>query len=558
MDAVLIFSVLLGGSVWVARRLYKAQQVAKAECKALDDTLGERNQELVRLANEYRQLQQRFEQLAESHRAELKSASIERAALDARVQALSRYQGIVDADSMAKTIVAEASEILSKAEADARQAVAEATREARARVEKAEQRLAVAGEEADKIISLAKVRAEEIAGDAYVAMTRAKDYETAAKAMKNIINGYGDQYIIPSYHLLDGLAEDFGHVEAGQRLKAARETTRSMVKNGLAAACDYVEPARRDVAVRFVVDAFNGKVDSILSRSKADNYGKLEQEIRDAFALVNHNGAAFRNARITDGYLNARFDELKWAATTGLLRDQERDEQRRLREQIREEEKARREFERAIKDAAKEEEMLRKALAKAEQQIARASEEQRAEFEAKLLELQEKLQTAEDKNQRALSMAQQTRSGHVYVISNLGSFGEKVFKIGMTRRLDPSDRIRELGDASVPFAFDVHAMIFSEDAPGLEKRLHRHFLRQQVNKVNPRKEFFRVGLESIRSELDALGIQAHWTMAAEAHEYRESLRIEQQIEDDPGIAAEWARHQMDYEVDEDTEVEEVA
>ncbi len=141
---------------------------------------------------------------------------------------------------------------------------------------------------------------------------------------------------------------------------------------------------------------------------------------------------------------------------------------------------------------------------KVEAQVAAASEAQRAEFEAKLAALQEQLRQAEEKNQRALSMAQQTRTGHVYVISNIGSLGEDVFKIGMTRRLEPADSIRELGDASVPFEFDVHAMIFSEDAPGLEKQLHRHFLRQQVNKVNPRKEFFRLVITDIKQELEVL------------------------------------------------------
>ncbi|MCY1274884.1 hypothetical protein D9M70_235140 [compost metagenome] len=146
----------------------------------------------------------------------------------------------------------------------------------------------------------------------------------------------------------------------------------------------------------------------------------------------------------------------------------------------------------------------------------------------------------------------------MYVISNIGSFGEEVFKIGMTRRLEPQDRIRELGDASVPFEFDVHAMIFSDDAPGLEKSLHRHFLRQQVNKVNPRKEFFRLGLEDIRQELDTLGVETHWTMTARAHEYRESLRIEQQILEKPEVEREWTRYQLEVEAADEEESEAIS
>ena len=145
--------------------------------------------------------------------------------------------------------------------------------------------------------------------------------------------------------------------------------------------------------------------------------------------------------------------------------------------------------------------------------------------QAQLAALQEKLTEAEARSQRALSMAQQTRSGHVYVISNVGSFGEDVFKIGMTRRLEPLDRVRELGDASVPFAFDVHAMIYSEDAPALENALHRKFNELRLNKVNPRKEFFRVNLGDIRAATQEMGLTAQFTMLAQAQEYRESLAM---------------------------------
>jgi hypothetical protein len=473
-----------------------------------------------------------------------------------RIATLSKYQGIIDAEAVAEDIRAEAQQLLDEANREAADIKRAANQHAKVKAEQADQRVATAIEESKTIMSAAQQRAEQIAGDAYAAMNRAEEFADTARAMKNIIEGYGDAYIVPTYSLLDDLADEFGFAEAGKNLKTARETSRSMVKQGRAATCDYAETNRRETAIRFVTDAFNGKVDTILSRSKADNHGKLAQEIRDAFALVNHNGTAFRNARITDEYLDARINELHWAAIAHALREEEREKQRQLREQMREEEKARREYERAIKDAAKEEDTLRKAMEKAQQQVAAASDAQRAEFEARLFDLQSKLQAAEEKNQRALSMAQQTRAGHVYVISNIGSFGEEVFKIGMTRRLEPNDRVRELGDASVPFEFDVHAMIYSEDAPGLEKTLHRHFLRQQVNKVNSRKEFFRLQLANIREELESLGVETHWTMTAAAREYRESLRIEQQILENPAIAAEWTQHQLEEVENEEVELEE--
>jgi hypothetical protein len=195
-----------------------------------------------------------------------------------------------------------------------------------------------------------------------------------------------------------------------------------------------------------------------------------------------------------------------------------------------------------------EEDMLRKAMEKAQQQVQQATAEQRAMYEQKLQDLTGKLKEAEERNQRAISMAQQTRRGHVYIISNVGSFGDHVYKIGLTRRLEPQDRVDELGDSSVPFEFDVHAMIFSEDAPALESQLHKHFVMMQMNKVNHRKEFFRVDLKHIREEIEQLGIAPKWTMTAAAAEYRDTQAIEKRIKDNPAMRDAWVKRQLQMEL----------
>lgn len=396
--------------------------------------------------------------------------------------------------------------------------------------EKAQELVDQGQSEADKTIESAKSRAQEIAGSALEAKEKADSYAAAIKAMKNTIEGYQDDYIIPNHTVLDDLADEYSHKEAGEQLKLARKRVKDMVKDSRAADCDYAEANRRAYAIHFAVDAFNGKVDTALAKVKHDNYGKIKQAIIDAYALVNHNGQPFRNARIEQEYLDARLEELKWAVATHELRQQELAEQKELREQIREEEKARREMEKAIKDAEKEERMLQKALEKARKELAGATEEQKLQYEAQLAELESKLSEAEAKGQRALSMAQQTKRGHVYVISNIGSFGEEVFKVGMTRRLEPMDRVKELGDASVPFSFDVHAMIYSDDAPALEKSLHRVFDDKSVNKVNPRKEFFKLPLSEIKQAVEQENVDdVHWTLKAEAAEYRESMSINRSI-----------------------------
>jgi hypothetical protein len=170
-------------------------------------------------------------------------------------------------------------------------------------------------------------------------------------------------------------------------------------------------------------------------------------------------------------------------------------------------------------------------MAEARKLYETASEADREKYEQRFQELEKQKEEAirqkieaEENNKRALSLAQQTKQGNIYVISNIGSFGEGVYKIGMTRRYEPMDRVKELGDASVPFTFDVHALVQCDDAPKLEKELHHAFHNKRVNQVNNRKEFFRVNLSDIRKILESKhNKHVTWTMKSEAAEYRETL-----------------------------------
>lgn len=208
-----------------------------------------------------------------------------------------------------------------------------------------------------------------------------------------------------------------------------------------------------------------------------------------------------------------------------LKKQKEKEEQRAAQEALREEERARREYERAEQEALKEEQMYQKALEKARKEAEDATGEAQQKLLEKIKQLESNLLEALSKKERALSMAQQTKRGHVYVISNIGSFGEDVYKIGMTRRLEPEERVKELGDASVPFSFDIHAMIFSEDAPKLETALHNKFDAHKVNMVNPRKEFFNVTLDEIKEVVKKNDIKAEFIDIPEAEEYRETKAI---------------------------------
>ncbi|MEO1080162.1 MAG: GIY-YIG nuclease family protein [Pseudomonadota bacterium] len=203
-----------------------------------------------------------------------------------------------------------------------------------------------------------------------------------------------------------------------------------------------------------------------------------------------------------------------------------KERQQELRAQEREEAKARREAQKAEAEALKVEEIKRQAITELEARMAAESEEERAAFTGELESLRAELALAHEQAERARSRAQDTKQGHVYVISNIGSFGSEVLKIGMTRRLDPIDRVRELGDASVPFRFDVHALIESDDAPALESELHRMFDDRRINKVNRRKEYFRVSIEEIEKKLREEGVEALVVPVASADEYYETLRME--------------------------------
>ncbi len=543
-----------------------------AEIKRLKKSLKEEKSNSERLKNDIVNLQKEIKKNSVEVETLKNNITKLREEKD-RLKYLEKFQPISDIEKEVKRLLDEANqksqELISKAEKESSEKRAEAIEilkiankrkldiakraetslnEAKQKTDEINQQavkiIEDAGVQAKIIIEKAEEQAQKIAGDAYEALKKSESLEKTIKALENKVKGYGDEYIVPTYSLLDELADDFGHREAGQNLQQARERSRLMIKNHLAAKCEYVEDNRRESAINFVIDAFNGKVDTILSSVRHDNFGKLKQKIEDAYYLVNNLGSAFRSAIITEQYRDARIDELKWAVITVELKNAEREEQKRIKEQIREEERAKKEFERALKNAEKEEMLLKKAMEKAKKQIESATEQQRLKYEKQLEELTEKLKVAEEKGQRAMSMAQKTKSGHVYIISNIGSFGENVYKIGMTRRLEPTDRVKELGDASVPFPFDIHAMIYSEDAPALENELHKNFVYGQVNKVNSRKEFFRVNLTEIKDKIKELNLAVKWTMLAEATEYRETLAIEKKIQLNKSIKDDWLQRQI--------------
>lgn len=276
--------------------------------------------------------------------------------------------------------------------------------------------------------------------------------------------------------------------------------------------------------IKLTLRAFNGECESLIAKVKWNNVNQMKERITKSFETINKIGES-QTVSIQPEYLDLKIKELVLEYEYQLKKQNEREELRAAQEALREEEKARREYEQAQKEAEKEEANYQKALEKARKEIESTTGEKHDQLQAQIAKLEQELKDAHERKERALSMAQQTKRGHVYIISNIGSFGEQVYKIGMTRRLEPEDRIKELGDASVPFQFDIHAMVFSEDAPSLENELHKAFANRKVNLLNFKKEFFKVTLEEIEIKVKSLGLECEFIRVPEAMEYRETLAI---------------------------------
>lgn len=325
-----------------------------------------------------------------------------------------------------------------------------------------------------------------------------------------------------------------------QALAANSETQKTMLANRRAAYCardrqleglSAEEKRRVDKTLVLMLRAFNCECDAAIASVKATNCEAMENRINKSFEAINKLGA-LHDCSIEEGFKALRIEELRLVHEHAAKVHAEREEQKAIKEEMRQQAMAEREAERAQQEAERERRQYQAALAKARADMERIDAEKEADtqvqeekhkaMEARIAELEQMMAETDAKQERAMSLAQQTRSGHVYVISNIGSFGVHVYKIGMTRRLDPMDRIWELSDASVPFDFDVHAIIYTDDAPGLEGELHKRFADRRINVVNERKEFFHVTIEEIAEVVRDRCGDIELTLAAEAAEFLQS------------------------------------
>lgn len=227
-----------------------------------------------------------------------------------------------------------------------------------------------------------------------------------------------------------------------------------------------------------------------------------------------------------------------------VKKEQARQEQLAIREKMRQEAEERKALEAEKKKVEKEESKYQEQITNLKAQLSNAEDEELANLKSRILELEGQLASVTVKKENIVAL-QNGKAGNVYIISNLGSFGDKMFKIGMTRRLDPQDRVNELGDASVPFKFDVHSFIFSDDAVGLETELHKRLDAKRVNKVNRRKEFFYSTVDELEALVSEIDPTAEFNKTMLAEDFRQSLSSDES-------------YTTDIEFDSDDEEEDVS
>lgn len=278
---------------------------------------------------------------------------------------------------------------------------------------------------------------------------------------------------------------------------------------------------------KLMVIALRAELQNILYNLK---YEKLDKSIEDVKTVTQkYLKIAGEGNQSIAGTLTKFIGEIEYLFINAVKieynyyvkREQAKQEQMAIREQMRQEAEERRALEAERKKVEKEESKYQAEIEKIKEQIANAKDEEMEKLNARILELQNQLAEVSIKKEEISNLAN-GKAGNVYVISNLGSFGENVFKIGMTRRLNPQDRVNELGDASVPFKFDVHSFIFSDDAVALESKLHDILNEKRVNKVNMRKEFFYTSVDELEELVTSIEPTAEFNKTMLAEEFRQS------------------------------------
>ena len=277
--------------------------------------------------------------------------------------------------------------------------------------------------------------------------------------------------------------------------------------------------------IKQILRTFNTECDGIIRKVKHSNMEASEKRIRKSYETLNRLNERL-GVRIQPKYLDLKIQELHLAYEYQVKKQEEKEMLAEAREREREEKKLQKKLEREKNKFNKENDRINNELAEAEAKIQSAADEEKAKLEAEIAKLKAALEKNNEEIEKIDVWKETPGAGYVYIISNIGSFGEDVFKIGVTRRDDPEERIRELSNASVPFKYDSHVFIFSKDAYTLESNLHERFDNKRVNKINRRKEFFNITIDDIKKIVEENKASVHsFVEKPEAEEYYDSLKL---------------------------------
>ena len=277
--------------------------------------------------------------------------------------------------------------------------------------------------------------------------------------------------------------------------------------------------------IKQIIRTFNTECDGIIRKVKHSNMESSEKRIRKSYETLNKLNERV-GVRIQPKYLDLKLQELHLAYEYQVKKQEEKELLAEAREREREEKKLRQKLEKEKNKFNRENDRLNNELSDAEAKLQAANDEEKAKLQAEIDKLKAALEKNNEEIEKIDKWEETPGAGYVYIISNIGSFGEDVYKIGVTRRDDPEERIRELSNASVPFKYDSHVFIFSEDAYNLESSLHERFDNKRVNKVNRRKEFFNIGIDDVKKIVEENKANVHsFVEAPEAEEYYDSLKM---------------------------------
>lgn len=390
----------------------------------------------------------------------------------------------------------------------------------------------------DSLINAQKQKYANIQKDVINLENKKRKIDDEIKESKEKLFYINDETYYQDFGIYTPQYDCMSSEEIAEKIQNCRKRQKEMIKNKTA--LHYSDNWQLDGSkqkgralnndnMKMVLRAFNNECDSIIEKVKFNNIQRIKAQIQKSAKAIDKLNSR-NKISITSNYINCKIEELNLVYEYRLQKQNEKEKLREQRAEERELAKLQKEVESKRRELSKEKNHYENAKEQYLIQLSKCSKENENDIKEKINEINTHLLQLEKDLNDIDYRESNKRAGYVYIISNIGSFGKDVYKIGMTRRLNPQDRVDELGDASVPFKFDVHAMIFSDDAPTLENNLHKEFESKKINMINGRKEFFNVKLDEIKQAVkkyneNMIEIQD----IPEAEQYRESIKLKEKL-----------------------------